>query len=302
MSRAEVGEPLVSVGVPVYNGERLLGQALESLRAQGHRNIEIIVSDNASQDGTEAVARAHAQADPRVRYHRQKENIGVLANFDFVASQASGRYFFWAAHDDIREPNFVEELVGALERHGVSMAYCNYDWIDEDGRPVGMGKTQYFVSRESRLRDAFSFSPENGRVHNASLHYLWRNSFLTYGLFRTDIVKAALPFECLFSHVVHADTVFLMKVFAQHRAVAVDKVLFHYRAKSRTLQERYTVPGQNAIEHLSERDIDRTLRRRSLEILRDSGFSRRELAMMRLVLPSLDIARHLRERLRAVGR
>ena len=289
-------EPLVTIGLPVFNGQEFLDEALRSLRAQTFPNLEIVVSDNASVDRTADIIREHAAADPRIRAERQAENQGALENFRIVADRARGEYFAWAGHDDLWEPTFVEELVGVFRRNpGIGLAYCNYDWVDASGRRVAEGKTQLFVARDSRWRTAFSFSPRNGRLHNLSLQYLWRNSFLTYGLFRTDAIRRVLPFECLFENIAHADTVFLLKVLARERAAAVDRVLFHYRARARTILPRYDSGKAVPIREAGDRETWRRLRARAGQIADEAGFGRLESAAFRALMPCLDAVRALRE-------
>src|ERR1035437_6848500 len=95
--------PKVSIGMRVYNGGKYIRRALASLLAQTFTDFELIISDNASTDGTEAICREYAAGDPRIRYVRQGENLGAMANFRFVLNEAGGEYFMWAAHDDVRE-------------------------------------------------------------------------------------------------------------------------------------------------------------------------------------------------------
>jgi glycosyltransferase involved in cell wall biosynthesis len=116
--------PLVSIGVPVYNGARLLRRTLESLVAQTYTALEIIVLDNASTDETPAIAREFAARDARVRYVRNETNIGAVPNFRKVLGLASGKYFTWTAADDSRPPEAIERCVRALEdRPGAVMAH-----------------------------------------------------------------------------------------------------------------------------------------------------------------------------------
>ena len=104
--------PLVSIGVPVFNGEDDLPQAVESLLAQSYSNLEIIVSDNASTDRTQQIALELVAHDSRVRYHRLERNIGPIRNFDRLRYLATGEYFMWNGVDDIR-PRMVPR-----RRHG----------------------------------------------------------------------------------------------------------------------------------------------------------------------------------------
>src|SRR3989344_8502719 len=110
-------EPLVSVGMPVYNGARYLHAALDSLVAQTYPHFELIISDNASTDETEKICRAYAQKDSRVRYFRQEQSIGVVAQPDFLISKIRGDYFMFASDDDWWHPNFILRLKEVLDNH-----------------------------------------------------------------------------------------------------------------------------------------------------------------------------------------
>jgi len=113
--------PKVSIGMPVYNGEKFIREALDSLLAQTFTDFELIISDNASTDATETICREYAAHDPRIRYVRQRENRGVLANFRFVLDEAVGEYFMWAAADDEWKSFFVEFCVDNIGNSGSIM-------------------------------------------------------------------------------------------------------------------------------------------------------------------------------------
>lgn len=104
-------EPLVSIGLPVRNGAGTVGRAIRSVLEQDHARLEVVISDNASDDGTEAICRELARSDERVRYIRQPENIGLLPNFYAVLHQARGSYFKWMGDDDWLTPTFVGRCV-----------------------------------------------------------------------------------------------------------------------------------------------------------------------------------------------
>jgi len=110
-------EPLVSIGVPVYNGERFLRQALDSLLNQSYANLEIVVCDNASTDNTGSICSEYARRDSRIRYHRNPINIGQTPNFRRALELSSGEYFMWACADDTRIPDAVQTCSGALQRN-----------------------------------------------------------------------------------------------------------------------------------------------------------------------------------------
>ena len=118
------GAPSVTIGLPVYNGENYLRQALESLLAQTYADWELIVSDNGSTDGTEAICREFAARDGRVRYLREAVNRGATWNFNRVFLLARAPLFRWAAHDDVCSPYLLERCVAALkERPSAVLAY-----------------------------------------------------------------------------------------------------------------------------------------------------------------------------------
>lgn len=130
--------PLVSIGVPVYNGLPFLEQALASLRAQTYDPIEIVISDNASTDGTEALCRALAAEDPRVRYHRNDRNRGLVWNHRNALALARGEYFMFAPYDDHFAPTYVERCVELLEREpGHAYVFAETMLIDATGEPIG---------------------------------------------------------------------------------------------------------------------------------------------------------------------
>lgn len=128
-------QPLVSIGVPVRNGEAYIQEALGSLLSQSYRNLEIIVSDNGSTDGTRDICEACAAADKRVRYHRQASNRGAAWNFNFVFHQSRGHFFKWAAHDDLLQPDFILNTWKALcLAPDAVAAYGSVSVIDHLGR------------------------------------------------------------------------------------------------------------------------------------------------------------------------
>ena len=129
--------PLVSIGMPVRNAERFIEVAIDSLLGQDYPNFELIISDNASSDRTEAICRSYARRDKRVAYHRSDENRGAVWNFNRAFQLGRGRYFMWAAHDDARQPTFISRCVVELEaRPDAPMCCTEVQLIDNDGRDV----------------------------------------------------------------------------------------------------------------------------------------------------------------------
>ena len=109
--------PRLSIGLPVYNGEGYLGEALDALLGQTFDDFELIVSDNASTDETSSICRSYQKRDSRIRYFRQTRNIGLAPNHNFVIEQARGELFKSAHHDDLCARVLLERCVDALDQH-----------------------------------------------------------------------------------------------------------------------------------------------------------------------------------------
>lgn len=109
--------PAISIGMPVYNGAKYIRAALDSLLAQTCSDFSIIISDNASTDGTEDILAEYALRDSRITYVRQQSSIGAEANFKYVFHTSTSEYFMWAAADDVRSTDFLEKNLVFLENH-----------------------------------------------------------------------------------------------------------------------------------------------------------------------------------------
>jgi glycosyltransferase involved in cell wall biosynthesis len=116
--------PRVSVGLPVFNGELHLGQAVDSILGQSFTDLELIISDNGSTDRTPEICRSYAASDKRVRYFRNPENIGVARNYNIVFGHARGEYFKWASANDYCESSFIAECVAVLDRRQDVVLVC----------------------------------------------------------------------------------------------------------------------------------------------------------------------------------
>jgi glycosyltransferase involved in cell wall biosynthesis len=123
--------PLVSIGIPVFNEEQFLEETLDSLLDQTYKNIEIIISDNASTDKTPDICQKYLERDTRIRYYRNPVNVFSINNFNFVFSYATGEYFLWAAGHDLRDPTFIEKCVEMLnDDSAIVLCYSKGYFID----------------------------------------------------------------------------------------------------------------------------------------------------------------------------
>jgi glycosyltransferase involved in cell wall biosynthesis len=129
--------PTVSIGLPVYNGSRFVGDAISSILDQTYRDFELLIQDNASTDRTSEICQTYAAKDRRIHYVRNAHNVGAIPNFNMVFGRARGRYFKWAAHDDLCAPTLLERCVEVLEGDP-SLVLCSgrTQLINDDGSPT----------------------------------------------------------------------------------------------------------------------------------------------------------------------
>jgi glycosyltransferase involved in cell wall biosynthesis len=170
----------VSIGVPVYNGAVHIRRALDSLLAQSFRDFELIISDNASTDDTREICQEYERKDSRVRYVRQKRNLGPIRNFDFLLNQSKGEYFMWAAHDDVWDSRFLETMV--------------HEFAKSDDSVVAVGcEAQYTVDtiKQPFFREGVAFYDVLLGSAIKRVSYVLHNGYgnLFYSLFKR---------ECLF--------------------------------------------------------------------------------------------------------
>jgi glycosyltransferase involved in cell wall biosynthesis len=174
--------PKVSIAVPTYNCAPYIAQSLESLLGQTYGDFELVISDNASTDGTEDICRKYAALDRRVRYVRRVENIGGPGNFRYVFSLCSGQYHKWSTADDYWHPSFLEEAVRVLdERPDVVLCYPHTRLIDAEGRTLEDYDDKLHLMDES-ARTRFRRLYELIGLCNAHLGLIRRDAMSKTGL------------------------------------------------------------------------------------------------------------------------
>lgn len=174
---AESVPPLVSIGLAVYNGEKYLREALDSILAQTFTDFELIISDNASTDRTREICLEYAGRDKRIRYHRNATNIGGANNENQTFCMSRGKYFRWAAHDDVLAPRLLERCVEYLERTpSVVLCQTGIVVIDAEGRKI-----------EKIFRDSGSASDPVARFRSIALARDYCEE--TYGLVRSEVLR-----------------------------------------------------------------------------------------------------------------
>ena len=131
-------KPHLSIGIPVFNGEKYLEDALDSILSQTYSDFELIISDNASTDKTPQICLRYAKKDKRIHYYQNTKNVGAPANYNLTFKLSSGDYFKWAAHDDLLAPDYLKRCVEVLDNdETIVLCHSKIGRIDENSVLVG---------------------------------------------------------------------------------------------------------------------------------------------------------------------
>jgi len=213
--------PLVSIGMPVYNGEEFIREALDSLLAQDYGNLELVISDNASTDRTFQICQEYQARDNRVRYHRNEQTLGAVRNFNRALELSSGQYLMWAAHDDVWEPSYVSTLLAALlSDSGSVLAFSAFDNINERGEAIRTYPDLFelpSVDMFHRLRNYLVQEEHLGKAN------------LIYGLMRRRTIQAAGGFTLWGKGSWGVDMLVVFRLLSLGNLALSGKLLFHKR-------------------------------------------------------------------------
>jgi len=173
--------PRVSIGIPTYNGAKRIVSTITSILNQGYPNLEIIISDNCSSDNTEEVCATLCKKNQSLHYFRQKENIGIIGNYKFVLSQASGELYMWVADDDFLEPGILQKYVDFLTSH--------------HGYSLVSGKIQYWSGDQTAFVEK-DFNLEHNSCYRRVIRYYSKviHGAIYYGLMPRQIATK-LPLQ-----------------------------------------------------------------------------------------------------------
>lgn len=172
----------VFIGMPVYNGERFLKEALESLCAQTFTDWRLFISDDVSTDTTRAICEEYVKKDQRITYFQQKQNLGMFPNLSFVLDRADADYFMWAAQDDVREKEYLTVCVQHLEKNSkLGLSTTVMAAIDSYGRTLTEERRLLELAEGTRLMSTVRYILQPEILGKCNL---------MYGLFRTEIAKS----------------------------------------------------------------------------------------------------------------
>jgi glycosyltransferase involved in cell wall biosynthesis len=192
--------PLVSIGIPTYNGSARLHKPISSVWAQNYPNLEVIVSDNCSTDNTREVLESIAKEHPEIRYIRQEKNLTQIPNYEFLLKVAKGKYFMWLADDDFLEPGVIARAVEFMEDH--------------DDYSLGAGQIQYWHDTVRDLVEGgFTFEQSSPAKRVVGFYSKVIYCGIMHGLIRTDLARE-IPIRKLIGNDYHfvANLAYLGKI------------------------------------------------------------------------------------------
>jgi len=205
--------PRLTIGLPVYNGEKYVAESLDALLGQSFADFELIISDNASTDGTPDICRGYEKQDSRVRYFRQQRNVGLAPNHNFVAERARGELFKWASNDDLYARDLIERCVDVLDKdQDVVLAHSWTAKVDDSGTVT--------MAFEYPLNTAAARAPERFRS------LLFDNGGDDdYGVIRTEVLRRTAMKESYH----HADRTIIAELCLYGRFYQVPDWLYFRR-------------------------------------------------------------------------
>ncbi len=231
----ESSSPLVSIGLPVFNGSNFIEAAIESILSQSYSNLELIICDNASTDETVALCKRFVEKDPRVEYFRQEKNLGATRNFNSTFEKTRGKYFKWASHDDLLGPNYIADCVNFLEQHNdYIICWPHMDYVGIQGEFLHPQNVPNLSiqgpSFKQRIRTLFDFQKAGDDVIPT-----------IFALMRSDALRSTN----LWQRFVSSEEILMLELLRQGKAKQLEQTAFFFRVhddsafqKNRTPRER----------------------------------------------------------------
>ena len=227
----EMEMPLVSIGLPVYNGENFVAEAIQCVVGQTLSNWELIICDNSSTDRTVSICRDFADHDSRIRVYQNARNMGVAFNFNEVFRLSRGQYFKWITHDDLFGAVFIESCIQELEKdERVVLTFPKITHVDADGRPLRRQASELSIlgtTAESRVNQLMMLAAQGTDI-------FWSQ----FGLIRRDVLEQT----GLMGLYNGSDQVLLLEIALRGCLKQIEKELFFRREHpaAATLRRKWT--------------------------------------------------------------
>jgi len=219
----------ISIGLPVFNGEKFLQKKINSLLCQTYTNFELIISDNASMDSTSEICKEFAKKDKRIRYFRQEKTIAPLLNYYFTLEKSKFNYFVWTAVDDILLPTFIEKnldmisnndniasSVSKMKLYGPMTEYMESDFSNKSF----FSKIHKRIYKKMGYQDTY---PVSGNYENRIKEYFKniRHNQVLYGIYRTEQIKKSFVKDSFLGN----DTAITINILKYGELHVIDEVL-----------------------------------------------------------------------------
>lgn len=258
-----MAEPLVSITLTVYNGERFLSSALDSILAQDYNNFELIILDNLSTDRTREICLKYAQRDKRIRYILDEKLRNANDGANHIASFATGKYYMLVCDDDRWESSYITKLVSILESNSdIGLIYSGGYFMNIRGENI---RRMCSATEKLLLR-------ANSKFLNFCSYLILRNVIpILFGIYRTEVLRKTLPFVTFDASVADSDNLFVLKLLASTNVFLVDEPLFYYRiyiGHERWIDPKYGVHVENISKLHSGINAFKHELKLSLEILK----------------------------------
>ncbi len=234
--------PLVTLGLPLYNGEAFLEDALVSLLEQNYPNLEILIADNCSTDRSREICVDFSVRDTRIRLHQNEFNVGAAANFNKVVELARGEYFAWVNHDDLWEYNYVSRALAVMQSDpSVVLAYARSAKINSEGEIVSSLIDQLALDdpaadiRLARYHDLFRMVDKSkGGWNTHGIEGLWTP---VYGLLRTQVLRET----GMIGPYIASDTILLEELLMRGKFYEIpDRLFFKRDHDERSMRAKMT--------------------------------------------------------------
>ncbi|MFN4149599.1 MAG: glycosyltransferase [Candidatus Sericytochromatia bacterium] len=218
--------PRLTIALPIYNAEKYLRIALDSILAQDFKDYQVIIFDNCSEDSTPEICREYTSKDSRFKYHKNEVNIGAIKNFNNAVSFANTEFFVWLAHDDGWEPSFLSKCIKKLDETPEAVLCCTgTNYIDADGNIV----------KEMQSLDRGEGFETLGLDYKQRISAMWSKSCweIIYGVYRSNFIKNTN----LLSYSYGPDVCFLLSLLITDNIICVKERLFNYRFIIKSIEQ-----------------------------------------------------------------
>lgn len=225
---------LVSIGMITRNHAHCISNAIDSLLAQTHGNIELIIVDGASEDNTKQICEEYANRDKRVRYKRSETNQGLVKDFANVLAAGRGEYYMWAADDDWWHPKFVETIVAVLEKnpnYGVAMSNFS-EHFEYKYDPAKIGK----IFKHDYTDKSYS------EVYSQLIPAKMNPIFLHGGIFRRELLTGL--YRRLVPDCIDGFTIVVCEAALSMRFYSIPEVLHSKYRNPEPLAKRHSFIGK----------------------------------------------------------